>query len=74
MSSMFLYCESLKSIPDITKWDISSVKDMTEMFKHCHELIDIPDISIWNIKDGISTAWMFDACKKISKDIPLKFK
>ena len=34
-SFMFSDCESLQSLPDISKWDTENVKDMALMFGHC---------------------------------------
>ena len=49
MSEMFSGCNSLKSLPDISKWDISNVTDMRDMFNECNSLISLPDLSKWNI-------------------------
>ena len=35
MSYMFYNCESLKSLPDISKWNTSKVKEMSNMFYEC---------------------------------------
>ena len=32
MSYMFRGCNSLKSLPDISKWDTQKVNDMSHMF------------------------------------------
>ena len=46
MSWMFYECNSLKSLPDISKWNTSNVNDMSYMFRKCNSLISLPDISI----------------------------
>ena len=46
-SYMFSHCNSLISLPDISKWNISNVKDMSYMFRECYSLISFPDISKW---------------------------
>ena len=38
MSNMFSDCKSLESLPDISKWNIINVKDMSFMFSHCEKL------------------------------------
>ena len=48
MSSMFSNCESLKSLPDISKWNTNNVNDMSSMFSNCESLKSLPDISKWN--------------------------
>ena len=42
MSGMFYSCKSLSSLPDISKWNIEKVTDMSEMFKGCKKLTNIP--------------------------------
>ena len=45
---MFYYCNSLISLPDISKWNTSNVNNMNRMFSFCNSLISLPDISKWN--------------------------
>ena len=45
---MFLKCSSLISLPDISKWNINNVTNMSQMFYKCTLLISLPDISKWN--------------------------
>ena len=42
MSKMFYECESLSSLPDMSKWNTSNVTDMSEMFYGCNESLKIP--------------------------------
>ena len=42
MSGMFYGCESLSSLPDISKWNTSNVTDMSYMFYECNESLKIP--------------------------------
>ena len=48
MSWMFYNCRKLKSLPDISKWDVSKVEYMNKMFKKCKSLKSYPDFSKWN--------------------------
>ena len=48
MERMFYNCESLKSLPDISKWNTSNVTNMEDMFYYCGSLESLPDISKWN--------------------------
>ena len=41
MSSMFAWCISLSYLPDISKWDISKVTDLSYMFQRCFSLSSI---------------------------------
>ena len=47
MRGMFSGCNSLISLPDISKWNTSNVNDMSGMFSGCYSLISLPDISKW---------------------------
>ena len=51
MSYMFYECSSLKSLPDISKWDTKNVTDMSGMFSECSSLNNLPDISKWDTKN-----------------------
>ena len=41
---MFVRCNLLISLPDISKWNTSNVEDMEFMFYECNSLISLPDI------------------------------
>ena len=59
MNNMFFGCTSLISLPDISKWNTSSVTDMSAMFGRCHSLIFVPDISKWDNSKVINKELMF---------------
>ena len=72
MSCMFYYCSSLKSLPDISKWDTKNVIDISYMFYECKSLKSLPDISKWDIKNVTYMNSMFYNCDP--NIIPIKFK
>ena len=39
---MFSYCSSLKSLPDISNWNINNVTNMSSMFRGCKKDLNIP--------------------------------
>ena len=39
MSYLFYECSSLKSLPDISKWNVNNVTNMSALFKGCSSLI-----------------------------------
>ena len=43
MSYMFANCESLSSLPDISKWNTNNVTNMTTMFQECSSLTELPE-------------------------------
>ena len=65
MSSMFSNCESLKSLPDISKWNTNNVNDMSSMFSNCESLKSLPDISKWNTNNVKDMRFMFSNCKSL---------
>ena len=50
---MFNGCNSLVSLPDLSKWNTFNVKKMDSFFDGCNSLISLPDISKWNISNVI---------------------
>ena len=59
---MFHNCPLLSSIPNISKWEIKGVEDITEMFYNCSSLSSLPDISKWIIKDISQLNNIFEGC------------
>ena len=51
MMSMFYGCEQLKSVGDLSNWDVSNVKYMNNMFINCHNLKSVGDLSNWDVSD-----------------------
>ena len=47
MSGLFYECSSLQSLPDISKWNINNINDMSWMFNGCEILNSLSDISKW---------------------------
>ncbi len=43
MNSLFSFCENLFELPDISKWDITNVKDKSSMFYMCNKNLNNPD-------------------------------
>ena len=72
MSWIFCSCNSLISLPDISKWDTKNVTNMSHMFSSCSSLNSLPDISKWDTKNVTDMSDMFKYCDK--KIIPEKFK
>ena len=47
MSYMFYNCDKLKTLEDISKWDIKNVINMNSMFNGCRSLKYFPNVSNW---------------------------
>ena len=59
---IFSNCSSLKSLPDISIWNINKVKSLYRMFFGCNSLISLPDLSKWNTIYVYSMNNMFYEC------------
>jgi surface protein len=57
MGYMFTYSKFNR---DISKWDVSNVKNMEAMFAHCYYFNK--DISKWNINKNCNVNNMFIEC------------
>ena len=66
MSYMFSGCNSLNSLPDISKWDTKNVTTMNHMFCGCNSLNSLPDISKWDTKNVTKMGFMFCGCKSLN--------
>ena len=59
MSYMFDGCESLRSLSDISNWNINKVTNMRGMFYGCKSLTSLSDISNWNTNIVTNITYMF---------------
>ena len=66
MSFMFSNCNSLLSLPDISKWNTINVTNMNSMFSDCNSLSTMPDISKWNTDNVTNISSMFSNCNILS--------
>ena len=58
-------CDELLSLPDIDKWDMKNVTNMSYIFSFCKSLSSLPDISKWNISNVKDMSGMFKFCKSL---------
>ena len=65
ISNLFSGCYSLTSLPDISKWDVSNVKNMSFLFSGCSFLENIPDISKWNTINIENISGLFYECSSL---------
>ena len=59
---MFYKCYFLITLPDISKWDTSNVKDLNSMFCGCVSLKSLPDLSNWNTSNVTDMRQLFVNC------------
>ena len=62
---MFYECNSLISLPDLSKWNTSNVNYMNFMFSGCNSLISLPDLSKWNTSNVNDMSEMFCGCNSL---------
>jgi len=65
MNNMFYNCKSLFSLPNISKWNIENVNDLSFLFCKCSSLLDLPDISKWNTKNVTDIHGLFAYCTSL---------
>ena len=59
---MIFGCNSLISLPDLSKWNTYNVNNMNSMFSGCNTLISLPDLSKWNTSNVKYMNNMFNGC------------
>ena len=64
-SQMFSDCVTLKSLPDISKWNTNNVTDMSFLLFNCSSLNTLPDISKWNTNNVNNMSNMFAGCSAL---------
>ena len=69
IGGMFLECNSLKYLPDISRWNTSKVINMGFMFDKCNSLSSLPDISKWDISNVQDLNCVFGDCYSL-KSLP----
>ena len=56
---------SLEIIPDISKWDMSNVTDVSYMFYECQVIRSLPNISKWKTNKFNDLSNLFLGCTKL---------
>ena len=65
MHKIFNRCKSLLSLPDISQWDTSKVRNMSMMFFRCESISSFPDLSKWKTPQVINISHMFSECRSL---------
>ena len=60
MKYMFYKCKSLKNITGISKWNTSSVTDLSFSFYDCSSLSSLSEISDWNTSSLFGLDYMYE--------------
>ena len=69
INEIFKEYSSLKSLPDISKWNTKNINNMNSLFEGCSSLISLPDISKWNINNLCHYSSIYKGCTSINKDV-----
>ena len=56
----------LKTVGNLSNWDISNATDMSAMFQGCEYLESIGNISGWNTSKVMSMSWLFKRCIRLN--------
>ena len=48
MAGIFSNCQKIKSLPDISYWELKNVVDINNISNGCWDLSSLPDIPKWN--------------------------
>ena len=59
---MFSNCKSLISLPNISKWNLTNVVNMSYLFSNCESLLSLPDLSRWDIFNLDYVQNLFENC------------
>ena len=59
---MFSNCKSLISLPNISKWNLTNVVNMSYLFSNCESLLSLPDLSRWDIFNNDYVQNLFENC------------
>ena len=66
IGSIFMGCNCLTSLPDISKWNASNVTDISGIFYGCKSLTSLPDISKWNTHNVTDMNSIFYGCNSLT--------
>ena len=61
-------------MPDISKWDIYEVKDLSSMFRGCTKLTKIPNLGEWDVCKVLFAKYMFYGCRALTNIPNFSFK
>ena len=57
---MFCEFKNFQTIPDISKWNVSNIEDMSYLFYRCENLLSLPDnLSKWNTINVNKISYLF---------------
>ena len=62
INDLFYGCSSLKSLPDISKWNTKNIINLNLLFYECSSLLFLPDISKWNLINVTEMIGTFYKC------------
>jgi len=62
MKALFSECKNIVSFPDLSKWNVSNVTDMSTMFNECNSLKEPPLIGKWDVRKVVTMKGMFRNC------------
>ena len=68
MKAMFCKCTKLKEIqPDINRWNLINVKDISLLFNGCKSITSLPDLGKWDTRNVEDMSYMFSRCTNLKE-------
>ena len=64
MSGLFQDVSS--PLPDLSRWNVSNVRFMTNMFRNCNQ---VPDVSMWDVSKVVTFESMFEGCCRFNQSL-----
>ena len=65
ISNLFSECTKLLSIPDLSNWNLSNVKNISYLFNECTNLINISCIEKWEMSNLTKINNLFSNCENL---------
>lgn len=71
LNSLFSGCYNLSDISGLSKWDVSSVRDMSHLFEGCSRLSNVSALSSWQASSLTDISRAFAGCLSLGDLSPL---
>ena len=69
MSMLFEVCKEISNIDfDVSKWDVSNVKNMRNMFDECRNFTG-KGLENWDVSNVTNMRYMFNNCRNFNSDL-----
>ena len=63
--NFLIRCSSLEELPNISKWNIKNIIDMSFLFNKFYKMKYLPDILNWDLSNAINISGIFVECSSL---------